>query len=1452
MPGFGGLVSNQTPAGRGFAWRPVALDEHGFCGVSPEPRKTHPEMISGLTEVFSNDHNPRRPKNLSLRVFKWPTEILYEAVMIRKKNIFSCIHTSILLVVCLVIAPIALRAQTGGEGAINGNVTDSTGAAVANATVTATNAATKVTTQRTSSGSGTFSIAPLPPGIYSVEVASKGFKTLHQDNLSVDALNPLTFNPVLTLGEATETVTVTSAPPVLDTSNATVGLVVENTTYAALPLQMNNAQRDATAFASLAPGAQVGARVPIVGGTGNYLGQLYLDGMPAETINQQGDNRLVSEGVDLDAVDQFQVVTSTPPAEYSGAGATNYTMKSGGSRYHGQVSDFVRNTAFDAWSFTSKWSQKPGINPATGVAYPTCSASTTTTTVGSTTTTNAPRAGCLSKPAEHQNELSVTFGGHVPHTANKLFFFVAYDKYHSRRGATPSLFTVPTTLMDNGDFTELNGNVGTGFTGTAGNPATGAGTLGNTLTCAPGASPCSNPALIYDPTSNNCIGNSCTRTPFQGIKNGLPTYNVIPSSYISPITQKMASFLPAPSNPLALTNNYLGGVPSGFDNNVEDYRVDFDLSAKQRLSTIGAIGAVHYLNNYASGGSGSGAYGFLPLPYTAGTIANIFPRVFDVEDTYTINDHVINQLKYSVTRFPQPQRAATDGMTQFEPSAFGITNVPAGQAATEFPGVSFGQTGGGVTTTLTAFTEQGTAASTQTVVPTTYAALDNLQWLKGKHSITLGFTYEWQQVNSAIPVGPSSLVELPFNSNSTAQYTANSNTLSASSGNSYASFLLGAVGGSPSLGLQQGVSEEGGRYRLAAPYITDNWKVTNHLTLDLGLRWDYFSPFREVRDHWSFLNPNLTNSITGTPGELQFAGNYGGSGVSCGCRTPVQTYWKNFGPRVGVVYSPDEKTVFRFGIARVFSQAGGVGGRGGNAGGTGQTGFNATANAAPELTSGPNAGPSFYLNTSSTFTTKGLANSDLFGKGFVFPGAPTINAAAQTLLTGNYLNGAALATAGGVSFADFYLSGRAPEFTFFNAGIERGITKDMTLSVNYVGDQSHFLSTGGNARGYWANQLNPIYLAALGPLLDSTGTKPLLISAATSANVQRAQQAMANINIPTFYQTAANAFPTSSTLTVAQGLTAFPQYSGVTDLWGSNTGNLTYHSLQIVLLQRLSHGLSFNINYTYSKNIGDDGTFRSGFDIPSSAISGGGQSWHQDRIDRSWTTVSAPQVVHAFGVYELPFGKNHMGANSMLVRTLAGGWQISGIYTYGSGTPVAVVSGLCSGTNYPLQGQCMPDVVAGATGARQNGSYGTGPSGTTACNLGIGPGCTAVRYFDPTKFKPTQNISAIQPTSSSAGSPIYLLGNSPRTQPLNLRNPGNQNLDTSLHRSFPLPKDFGTFVFEVDCLNTWNKVNFSGPGATWNASLVNGAVSAYSGNFGQITSVANTPRDFQFAGHINF
>ena len=156
-----------------------------------------------------------------------------------------------------------------------------------------------------------------------------------------------------------------------------------------------------------------------------------------------------------------------------GAGSMNFTIKSGGLKYHGQVSGFLRNTVFAAWSFSQK-------------------ASTIKNSAGQNV--QAP------KSPEHPSEISASIGGYVPHAAHKVFFFFAYDRYHSRFGQNPSLTTIPSTLMMNGDFTEFNGSPGTGLTGTTGNTA-----------------------FLFDPTTNNCVGTVCTRQPFQGVKNGIPT-----------------------------------------------------------------------------------------------------------------------------------------------------------------------------------------------------------------------------------------------------------------------------------------------------------------------------------------------------------------------------------------------------------------------------------------------------------------------------------------------------------------------------------------------------------------------------------------------------------------------------------------------------------------------------------------------------------------------------------------------------------------------------------------------------------------------------------------------------------------------------------------------------------------------------------------------------------------
>jgi hypothetical protein len=151
-------------------------------------------------------------------------------------------------------------AQLSGKGEIKGVVTDSTGAVVPNATVTATSTTQGTKMVRVTSSGGDFDLSPLNPDIYKVTVTAKGFETVTQENVHVNALEISDLKVSLTIGSENQSIDVSTAPPALETSNATLGATMEQELYAALPIQMGAAgspdQRRATDFAVLMPGVQ--------------------------------------------------------------------------------------------------------------------------------------------------------------------------------------------------------------------------------------------------------------------------------------------------------------------------------------------------------------------------------------------------------------------------------------------------------------------------------------------------------------------------------------------------------------------------------------------------------------------------------------------------------------------------------------------------------------------------------------------------------------------------------------------------------------------------------------------------------------------------------------------------------------------------------------------------------------------------------------------------------------------------------------------------------------------------------------------------------------------------------------------------------------------------------------------------------------------------------------------
>ena len=192
------------------------------------------------------------------------------------------------------------------------------------------------------------------------------------------------------------------------------------------------------------------------------------------------------------------------------------------------------------------------------------------------------------------------------------------------------------------------------------------------------------------------------------------------------------------------------------------------------------------------------------------------------------------------------------------------------------------------------------------------------------------------------------LASFSFSNNETANFGP-TGTLLTTTGHSYASYLLGLV--DTSSVTQNAVAETGGRYKTYAAYIQDDFKVTPRLTLNLGLRWNVWGPFKEVYDRMSFFNPDLPNPLAGNRlGALQFAGN---GPNSCHCSTPVKTHYVNPGPRLGLAYRLGEKTVLRAGFSLVYAHAGGVGGRVNGRQGLSQLGFNTSASFSSVATGQP-------------------------------------------------------------------------------------------------------------------------------------------------------------------------------------------------------------------------------------------------------------------------------------------------------------------------------------------------------------------------------------------------------------------------------------------------------------------------------------------------------------------
>jgi hypothetical protein len=1198
----------------------------------------------------------------------------------------------------LLFAASSVFAQTGSTGDIQGTVTDPSGAVVVGAAVDATTGATGTKTDTETTDTGFFVIPLLQPGVYTVTVTAPGFESTKQEHVTVDALQTVTLNPKLQLGSATQYVTVSSQPTMLQADDQKLGGDVENNVFDSLPLAMaNNQARDPGYFSNLVSGVtdsgfqSSGTDLNSYNGGQQFQNEIYVEGLALTSIGTGGDTRNVSFGMSVEAIEQFQVVTSGGEAMYDGQGESNFVIKSGTNQFHGGLFEYFRNTVFDARNFFQ--------------------------TIA---------------PLEHQNEFGGTVGG--PIRKNKLFFFGSYDGYRFETDIAPASDTIPTAAEQTGDFSQA-GLVPIYNNSIPCTTGTGCTPIGTQFVC---------------PATSTNVAN-------RGKLNIIPGSPACPvtglADPVSAVSQYLASALPTPTN-TAIENNYLAqGLLSKTIQDTTTEKVDYNLNDKNRLFFVYSYG------RYLQPGTGSFTAGTseLPPPYLQARSNQEFVNTAQIHETYTISPTLVNDIGIQFSRLLVPEMNITAAGDW--PTKAGLTGLPSGIASTAFPIVNFADSYQPMpVSTATTSSWAGTNANASTEAQNTYTVQDNVLWTKNRNHFTFGFQYQALEDNDNNPL-TGSLATFNFSVNETACVnvacgSSGQGTVLTHTGNAFASYLLGEVDSSSV--VEDTVAETGGRYHDYAPYAQDDIKVNSRLTVNLGLRWDIWSPYNEAFNRMSFFNPTLTNPVVGLPGALQFAG----SGAdSCGCATPVSWDFKNFGPRVGFAYRVGSNTVVRGFYGIFYAHAGGVGGRTDGRQGLLLIGDNGTASASSTV----GGDPAYNWGSAAIGGTNGVIPGGALNPPFINPsyGIGFISASAP----GAAAIGAGPGTAQTLNYADAHESGIPPSYQDISLGIQHSFTPNMTLGVSYSGSLGHHLAGAGVA-GPLTDQIPLKYLPLQG----------LLGSTLTVANEMSAYAILNPLGIaPSWMNAAGTGVPFAFySGTVGQSLKPFPQYSSISDPW-IDVGNSAYNSLQVTFNRRTSHGLTFMANYTFSKELDD----LAGVRLPG-----------DDDLERAPGAIDRPEVASATIVWQ-PLAPGHSVAHlDRAASAIVSGWLFSGIYTFASGAPLSV-TGACTGGSI-IDASCYPNLTPGFTGpVWQGGTPGTG---------GVNPATT--HFLNSAAF-----------TEPAA----YTYGDAARMAPYNLYAPNIWDLDVSVRRVFAIHEQM-SFAIQCDAFNVLNIVNFGAPNTTLSSS----------------------------------
>ena len=782
---------------------------------------------------------------------------------------------------CLLItsAAVSLYGQGGAYGTILGTVKDNSGAVVAKASVDVTNVATNVTKHTETTSSGDFTVPYLTPGTYRVTVQSQGFQKSVVDNIGLvvgqDARADVSMRP----GAVSESVEVEASAVALDTDSSAQSQLLSQQQVEALPLNGRN-------FMQL---LLVGAGAVTVGGEQGTMRQgegnaVSINGGRPEGNNYtldgliNTDTALVTPAVILsqDAIQEFKVESGTYSAEYGySASQINIVSKSGTNQLHGSVFEFDRNDAFDARPFATSTDYVAGVRTA--------------------------------NPVLRQNQFGFVVGGpvYIPKVydgRNKTFFLANYEGWRIINGARVSEM-VPNPAVLTGDFSQET------------YPA-GVGGLPGGLLPAYGTADCTTLIAL----SYNCMPvDPTTGQAFPG--------NKIPSTMFTSRIGLVAvanNFWAAPTvanQPEGVTN-FIKNIGFPLTTNQQTYRGD------QSLGKFGSVFFRYTHSNYQNSGT-----------YNSGDLAHGIELYFETQTSWSVS-HTINIGSKNINnfRFGHLQASAPQGgsiIPAAQVTALGesgvFTHFTALQQTWPNVGLTSYASGGGSVNSYSGSEQPA------------WEFADSFTSIHGRHTIGIGFDIrrlsltrnldddfygDWGFSSSLIQTNSPGCPNAPVSVNGAAP------TSLCGTGNAIADMMLGYysnVGGfvpGPLSPTNTAGNPQTHVFNYFAPYVQDDWKVTQKLTLNLGLRWDYRAAAYESSNHffWRDLS-NAEGGLCYADKKLSTNGVAPGVGLDGG---PILRYCgsvphpgskKPFAPRFGFAYRLNNKTVVRGGFGIFFDSA---------------------------------------------------------------------------------------------------------------------------------------------------------------------------------------------------------------------------------------------------------------------------------------------------------------------------------------------------------------------------------------------------------------------------------------------------------------------------------------------------------------------------------------------------